>query len=170
MSNRSQAGWNLSPMLFSIFLNDLHHYLCTNGTQGVLCDTEDENIYIFLRIFVLLFADDTILFSNIKEDLQRTLNTFESYCTAWKLSVNTSKTKVLIFAGGRLAKDQTFYFNGHKLDTISEYKYLGILLARSGAFAKAKSIVKRQATIRNRHNQIPHPALKTKREITKYIN
>ena len=30
--------------------------------------------------------------------------------------------------------------------------------------------VKRQATIRNRHNQIPHPALKTKREITKYIN
>ena len=30
--------------------------------------------------------------------------------------------------------------------------------------------VKRQATIRNRHNQIPHPALKSKREITKYIN
>ena len=30
--------------------------------------------------------------------------------------------------------------------------------------------VKRQATIRKRHNQIPHPALKTKREITKYIN
>ena len=24
--------------------------------------------------------------------------------------------------------------------------------------------------IRNRYNQIPHPALKTKREITKYIN
>ena len=24
--------------------------------------------------------------------------------------------------------------------------------------------------IRNRHNQIPHPALETKKEITKYIN
>ena len=30
--------------------------------------------------------------------------------------------------------------------------------------------VKRQAMIRNRYNQIPYPALKTKREITKYIN
>ena len=29
---------------------------------------------------------------------------------------------------------------------------------------------KRQAMIRNRHNQIPYPALKTKRETTKYIN
>ena len=28
--------------------------------------------------------------------------------------------------------------------------------------------VKRQAMIRNWHNQIPHPALKTKREITEY--
>ena len=30
--------------------------------------------------------------------------------------------------------------------------------------------VKRLAMIRNWYNQIPHPALKTKREITKYIN
>ena len=30
--------------------------------------------------------------------------------------------------------------------------------------------VKRSAMIRNWYNQIPHPALKTKREITKYIN
>ena len=30
--------------------------------------------------------------------------------------------------------------------------------------------VKRLAIIRNWYNQIPHPALKTKREITKYIN
>ena len=113
---------NLFPMLFSIFLNDLHHYLCTNGTQGVLCDTGDENIHIFLRIFVLLFTDDTVLFSNTKEDLQGTLNIFENYCTAWKLSVNTSKTKVMMFSGGRLTKDQLFYFNGNKLDTLSEYK------------------------------------------------
>ena len=111
----------------------------------MLCDTEDESIHIVLRIFVLLFADDTVLFSNTKDDLQRTLNTFETYCAAWRLSVNTSKTKVMIFSSGRLAKDQTFYFNGHKLDTVSEYKYLGILLARSGAFAKAKTHIADQA-------------------------
>ena len=32
------------------------------------------------------------------------------------------------------------------------------------------SLSKRYAMIRNPYNQIPHPALKTKREITKYIN
>ena len=37
---------------------------------------------------------------------------------------------------------------------------------KTNAFSK----VKRQATIRNWYNQIPHLALKTKREITKYIN
>ena len=112
----------------------------------MLCDSgEDENIFIFLKIFVLLFADDTVLFSNTKEDLQIKLNIFENYCTAWKLSVNTSKTNIKIFSGGRLAKDQKFYFNGYKLDTLSEYKYLGILLARSGAFAKAKKHIIDQA-------------------------
>ena len=40
----------------------------------------------------------------------------------------------------------------------------------SHLFDYISSKVKRYAMIRNRYNQIPHPALKFKKEITKYIN
>ena len=134
-----RQGENLSPLLFSVFLNDLRHYLCTNGAHGVMCDSDDdENINIFIKLFVLLFADDAVLFSSTKEGLQTTLNVFNNYCITWKLTVNTNKTKVMIFSNGRQANNLKFYLNGAELEIVSEYKYLGIFLARSGAFAKAK--------------------------------
>ena len=141
-----RQGENLSPLLFSIFLNDLRHYLSTNGAQGVLCDSgDDENIHVFMRLFVLLFADDTVLFSKSKEDLQTALNIFSEYCTTWKLTINTAKTKVMIFSSGRQGKNLKFHVNGAELEIVNEYKYLGIYLARSGAFAKAKKHIVDQA-------------------------
>ena len=141
-----RQGENLSPLLFSIFLNDLRHYLSTNGAQGVLCDSgDDENIHVFMRLFVLLFADDTVLFSKSKEDLQTALNIFSEYCTTWKLTINTAKTKVMIFSSGRQGKNVKFHLNGAELEIVNESKYLGIYLARSGAFAKAKKHIVDQA-------------------------
>ena len=49
-------------------------------------------------MLILLFADDMVLFGNSKEDLQFALNKFENYCDKWRLTVNTSKTKVMIFS------------------------------------------------------------------------
>ena len=48
-----------------------------------------------------MFADDTVIFGNSKEDLQLSLNVFGKYCDDWKLTVNISKTKVMVFLGGR---------------------------------------------------------------------
>ena len=39
----------------------------------------------FLKILVLLFADDTVIFATNKDDLQVALNVFERYCDLWKL-------------------------------------------------------------------------------------
>ena len=51
-------GENLSPFLFSLYLNDLEYYLYSNSAPGVKCETHDENIFIYLKIFILLYADD----------------------------------------------------------------------------------------------------------------
>ena len=60
---------------------------------------------VFLNIFLLLYADDTVIFSDNELDMQQALNVFEKYCSEWKLTVNTAKTKIMIFDQGRKKSD-----------------------------------------------------------------
>ena len=56
-----------------------------------------ENWNIFVKLFSLLYADDTIILSDTEADMQYALTIFEKYCHHWKLTVNLQKTKVIIF-------------------------------------------------------------------------
>ena len=56
-----------------------------------------ENLNIFVKLFSLLYADDTIILSETEADMQYALAIFEKYCHHWKLKVNLQKTKVIIF-------------------------------------------------------------------------
>ena len=105
-------GEILSPMLFSIYLYDLKSFLVRNQVPGIKCEVNEEDVYIYIKLLVLLFADDTIIFGNNKEDLQLALDVFEKYCTEWKLTVNISKSKIVVFSGGRLPKNLKFFFKG----------------------------------------------------------
>ena len=97
-------GENLSPFLFNLNLNDLERYLDFNGVQGIPCETLDDQLHVYLKIFILLYEDDTVVLSDNRNDLQEALNVFEQYCEEWKLTVNIEKTKVLFFANSRLSK------------------------------------------------------------------
>ena len=141
-----RQGENLSPIMFLIFLNDLESFLRFKKAQGItISSSEGEDYFIFLKLFILLFADDTVLLSNSKEDLQFSLNLFEKYCEEWKLQVNTTKTKILIFSGGRIPQGQKFIFKGENLEIVNEYKYLGIFLTRIGAYQTSKKHIADQA-------------------------
>ena len=83
-----RQGENLSPFLFSIFLNDLHEYLGNKEVNGIQVQGEAE---IFLKLYILLYADDTVIFSDNAHDLQNALE-FDEYCNRWKLTINVSKT------------------------------------------------------------------------------
>lgn len=139
-------GETLSPIMFSLYLNDVEHYLHTHNAPGITCETSnDANYVVFLKLFILLFADDSVLFSNTKEELQEMLNVFKSYCHDWKLTVNTSKTKVVIFAGNRRQNVHKFYFDGDEIEVVTEFKYLGIFLSQSGSYANTKKYIADQA-------------------------
>ena len=76
-----------------------------------------------LKLFLLLYADDIILFANGKDKLQISLNIFENYCKRWKLKVNT-KNKVIIFRkGGRLQDNISFYYEGAELENVNKFAY-----------------------------------------------
>ena len=142
-----RQGENLSPLLFSIYLNDLSTYLEIHNAPAVECETYAENIYIYTKLFILLFADDTVLFGLTKEDLQTTLNVFENYCDEWRLTVNIQKTKVLVFSSGRIPKNLNFFFKNQEIEIVTEYKYLGVYVARSGSFLRAKKHIVDQANL-----------------------
>lgn len=67
-----KQGEPLSPLLFIFFVNDMYENI-QNVNNDVF--TLDE-----LQIYLLLFADDTVLFSYSKEGLQLLLNQLYDYC------------------------------------------------------------------------------------------
>lgn len=109
-----RQGENLSPVLFSLYLNDLQSYLEEHnikGLESISCDIENE-LTIYLKILLFLYADDTILLSESSKDLQFMLDTFSNYCENWKLKVNIEKTKIpkLYFLEEEFQKKKNFIF------------------------------------------------------------
>ena len=73
-------GEIVSPFLFCIFLNDLEAFLHQHKVSPIRLDVNNEEIMIFLKLFLLLYADDTVLFSLNEIDMQQALSVFETYC------------------------------------------------------------------------------------------
>jgi len=87
-----RQGESLSPLLFSFFVNDLHEYFSqSNLVHGSVLEkhSNDDRMIEFLKLFVLLYADDTIIVAENAHDLQNALNIYENYCTVNKLTINT---------------------------------------------------------------------------------
>ena len=80
-----RQGENLSPLLFAIFLNDFRGFLAerVDGLTDLESDmstlADNEEFEIFQRLFVLLYADDTILLAESAEALQAALNSLHEY-------------------------------------------------------------------------------------------
>jgi hypothetical protein len=51
---------------------------------------------MYLKMFLLLHADYTVMFAESAEELQLPLNNFEKYCSEWRLSIHVSKTKIVV--------------------------------------------------------------------------
>ena len=142
-----KQGENLSPFLFSIYLNDLEEFFIENDVSELnrvttLCR---DHIETYVKLLVLLYADDTIIFSETPDGLQKAMNVFKEYCTLWKLKVNTTKTKVVIFSKRKSRTRPRFTFNGAELEVQDSYTYLGLTFNYNGSFVKARKKLVDQA-------------------------
>ncbi len=128
-----RQGDNLSPTLFSAFVNSLIGELKSGGVGVKLGDD---------CISVLAYADDLVLLSENEPDLQNLLNVLNSWCHRWQLCINLDKTKVMHFRKKTCNKTIfDFTINGVPLEVVSEYKYLGILLNEHLDFEKTAELL-----------------------------
>ncbi len=143
-----RQGENLSPFLFAMYLNDLESFLSTNNCTGLnsLSDLFAEELGVYIRLFVLLYADDTIIITENEEQLHKSLSIFGQYCNVWKLKVNFTKTKIVIFSKRHVNKQYHFSLLGNTIDVVKEYVYLGVLFTNTGRFIKAQKRLCEQAS------------------------
>ena len=64
----------------------------------------------------------------------------------WKLRVNGSKTKVVIFGKRKPKIKPKFMYKTEELELVEEFKYLGVVFSCNAAFKKHKMYLKDQAT------------------------
>jgi retron-type reverse transcriptase len=109
-------GSVLGPLLFLIYINDLHNALCYSNSH--------------------LFADDTtLLFSgtslkSIGKKANIDLKLLVGWLNANKISLNSSKTELLIFRSKTkpVKFDLKIKINGRRLFPSSYVKYLGVYI------------------------------------------
>ena len=65
-----RQGENLSPVLFALFLNDLESFLCDKSCNGVNFEFQYEDIPLYLKLLVLLCADDTVVFGTDEKEFR----------------------------------------------------------------------------------------------------
>ncbi|MEW8548549.1 MAG: reverse transcriptase family protein, partial [Candidatus Thiodiazotropha sp.] len=131
-----RQGENLSPVLFALFLNDLETFLIQNNCKGIDIDFSSDQLVLYLKLFILLYADDTVIFGTDEESFQHSLNIFYEYSNLWKLDINFSKSKIMIF-GSRNDDRFQFKLGDNVLSITNEFKYLGIIFTKSRSFYTA---------------------------------
>ena len=142
---------NLSPLLFAIFLNDLESFLSQysgNGGISVLRHDTLNDTLTFLKFFILLYADDTVLSANSAQGLQKAFDCLSTYCKLWQLEVNTEKTKVMVISK-RKTKVNTltvFRYNNQVIEKVDQFQYLGVIFNSRDNFFQAKKHLHAQAS------------------------
>ena len=74
------------------------------------------------------------------------MNLLHEYCLHWKLKVNVSKTKVMIFKkGGTIPQNTIFLYDGVPVEIMNKFCYLGIVFTTGGSLCNAQSHLSGQA-------------------------
>ena len=127
----------LSPTLFNIFINDIKEVLLHENSP-FLSETTGS------KVSCLLYADDVVLLSTTQAGLQYQLDALHGYCQSWGLSINRTKTKVVIFAKNDPKIRPVFKCGEDFIEAVDQYKYLGVIFHKSGRFQAAEEHLARQ--------------------------
>ena len=128
----TEQGHPMSPELFKIYLLDLSIDL--NEILGLNIPKLNGEL-----ISHLLWADDLVLLALDQRSLQVLIDKVHHFCEQWGLSVNISKTAIMVFnkTGRQLQESQGFKYGPITIPSARTYCYLGIVFNLSGSTTAA---------------------------------
>lgn len=116
-----KQGCLASPILFCFFIDELERCLSENDIKGIQLHPDT------FQVFLLMFADDIALMSDTVKGLQSQLNVLSEFCNKYMLSVNVTKTKIVVFKkGGVLARNEKWTYKNTYLEVVSSFCYVGL--------------------------------------------
>ena len=136
----ARQGCVASPIIFSLFINDLVDYLQVHCGNGIYVSQEADSL------ISLLFADDVAGFSDTVRRLQRIIDTIANFCDLFGMKINLGKTKIIVFRNGGFLKDiEKWFYKGDPIEVVSFYKYLGLYFTPKLVWSKTKDMLSKQA-------------------------
>ena len=76
-----------------------------------------------VKLFMLLFANDAVVFYQYPKTLQSILNDIENYCISCGLKLNTNKTKIMMFEAG-WPTHYEFYIYNKRIEIVESFKVI----------------------------------------------
>ena len=125
-----RQGCILSPLPFNLYLNELPFILNNNAKDSILLPDGS-------HLNSLLYADDLLLISTSAEGLQQSLDRLSKYRQDWRLKINPTKTKVIVFQkkSRKSAIDKhNFMVSNENIEIVNNYTYLGVKFSANGNF------------------------------------
>ena len=113
-----KQGEPLSPLLFILFVNDI--------SESLKLENLSQNDIEYLSIYLLMFADDMVLFTTDKNSLQMLLNDISNYANQWGLKINFEKSKICIFEKRKRIHNFVWSINNEQLEIVENFCYLGV--------------------------------------------
>ncbi|UYV76617.1 hypothetical protein LAZ67_14001479 [Cordylochernes scorpioides] len=115
-------GEPLSPLLFILFITDLIEIYNNSDLPSV-------NLPEFGDIHLLLYADDIAIIGESRINLQKKIKILKEYLDESLMTLNESKSKIMVFRnGGKPSNKDRWFWNDKPIAITSRYTYLGFPL------------------------------------------
>ncbi len=130
-------GEVLSPYLFAMFLADMEEFFLQRNCGGIALNCLTD-------ILLLLYADDAVFLAESPSKLNRILLVLRKYCDLNFLTVNTEKTKIMVFSRNGSCSTTPFFYDGINIEVVKNFEYLGVNFSSSARFGTmAKNSLKK---------------------------
>ena len=132
-----RQGCTLSPLLFMIVMEELMQRIKNTGV-GIKIGEEILNI--------LLFADDVVLLTESREDMQKLLEEVGKFSEDMEMKFGIDKCKVMTINGKEEGNETNNQLQllGKDIEKVDSYKYLGLEIDNKGLVKERNKLRKKQ--------------------------